>query len=57
MQITFDQLLDVARLAATVRVRQRAYFRERSTTNLIASKEAEKELDAALAKLPVEAGR
>lgn len=43
------RLRGLARLALRVRDAQRAYFKSRSRDDLIASKQAEKDLDAALA--------
>lgn len=43
------RLVAIARYAAQVRVLQKRYFADRSTTNLIASKDAEKKLDALIA--------
>ena len=45
-------LREIAAKAAEVRSLQKAYFKDRSQTNLIASKTAEGELDKMLASMP-----
>lgn len=41
-------VIDLARLVADMRAKQRAYFRTRSTADLDASKAAEKRVDLAI---------
>jgi hypothetical protein len=51
-QASYEQLEQIARLAARVRAAQRVYFTHRARSYLDAAKIEEAKLDAALAALP-----